>query len=74
MSTKSVIPSKLNTSLPRALLSDNGIVVWSHLEDLALKKPEDSAEFQVLLQTKGLDEIEVRRNFLGAQPEFQTLK
>ena len=61
MSQKSMITSNLNTSLPRALLSDNSIAVWSHLEDLALKKPEDTAEFQVLLQTKGLDEIETRR-------------
>ena len=60
-SNKSMITSNLNTSLPRTLLSDNSIAVWSHLEDLALKKPEDSAEFQVLLQTKGLEEIEIRR-------------
>lgn len=26
-------------------LADSGIVTWSYLEDLALKKPEDSPEF-----------------------------
>jgi hypothetical protein len=26
-------------------LGGNGIVTWSYLEDLALKKPEDSPEF-----------------------------
>lgn len=38
-------------------LKDAGVVTWSYLEDLALKKPEDSPEFQVLIATKGLDEI-----------------
>jgi len=38
-------------------LGGSGIVTWSYLEDLALKKPEDSPEFQVLIATKGLDEI-----------------
>jgi len=45
-----------------------GVVTWSYLEDLALKKPEDSPEFQVLIATKGLEEIQVRRDFLGATP------
>ena len=45
-----------------------GVVTWSYLEDLALKKPEDSPEFQVLIATKGLEEIKVRRDFLGATP------
>ena len=48
----------------------SGIVTWSFLEDLALMKPEDSPEFQVLIAAKGLDEIEVRRNFLDAKPKF----
>lgn len=61
VSNRSMITSNLNTNLPRALLIDNEIAIWNHLEDLALKKPEDSAEFQVLLQTKGLEEIEQRR-------------
>jgi hypothetical protein len=27
------------------LMSDSGIVIWTHLEDLALAKPEESPEF-----------------------------
>ena len=50
----------------------SGVVTWSFLEDLALKKSEDSPEFQVLIATKGLDEIQVRRDFLGATPQFMT--
>jgi len=38
-------------------LGGSGIVTWSFLEDLALKKNEESPEFQVLVATKGLDEI-----------------
>ena len=38
-------------------MADNGIVTWSFLEDLALKKSEESPEFQVLIATKGLEEI-----------------
>lgn len=34
-----------------------GVVTWSYLEDLALKKSEESPEFQVLIATKGLEEI-----------------
>ena len=59
------------TLLPKALLRDNNIITWSVLEDYALMKPEESAEFQVLLQTKGPKEIDTRRQFLGAQPQFQ---
>lgn len=33
------------------------VVTWNMLEDLALAKPDDSPEFQVLLQTKGMVEI-----------------
>lgn len=44
------------------------VVEWNYLEDLALTKPEDSAEFQLLLQTKGLEEIKIRREFLQATP------
>lgn len=43
---------------------------WSYLEDLALEKPEDSQEFQVLLATKGWSEIRIRREFLNAIPEI----
>lgn len=33
----------------RDYLMNKPVVEWSYLEDLALTKPEDSAEFQVLL-------------------------
>ena len=49
-----------------------GVVTWTFLEDLALKKSEESPEFQVLIATKGLDEIHVREEFLSATPQFQT--
>lgn len=52
-------------------LPPSSVVTWSFLEDLALKKPEDSPEFQVLIATKGLEEIQIRRGFLGATPKFQ---
>ena len=51
-----------------------GVITWSFLEDLALKKPEDSPEFQVLVATKGLEEIHVRREFLSATPQFSKNK
>lgn len=44
------------------------VVEWTYLEDLALTKPEESPEFQVLLQTKGFEEIKIRREFLQAEP------
>lgn len=46
-----------------------GVVEWNFLEDLALTRPEESPEFQVLLSTKGLEEIKARRDFLQAVPE-----
>lgn len=49
-------------------LKGSGVVTWTYLEDLALTKAEDSPEFQVLIATKGLEEIQVRRDFLGATP------
>ena len=54
-------------------MDGSGIVTWSFLEDLALMKPEDSPEFQVLIAAKGLDEIEIRRDFLDAKPKFLKL-
>ena len=45
-----------------------GVIEWNYLEDLALTRPEDSPEFQILIQTKGIDEIRVRREFLQAVP------
>ena len=41
------------------------------MEDLALTKPEESPEFQVLLSTKGWEEIKVRREFLHAKPVIE---
>ena len=41
----------------RDFLEGKPAVEWNYLEDLALTKPEDTAEFQVLLQTKGWEEI-----------------
>jgi hypothetical protein len=41
----------------RDFLEGKPVVEWNYLEDLALTKPEDTAEFQVLLQTKGWEEI-----------------
>lgn len=37
---------------------------WTYLEDLALEKPEESEEYQVLLRTKGQKEIDARKAFL----------
>ena len=51
-------------------LKGSGVVTWSYLEDLALKKPEESPEFQVLIATKGIDEITTRREFLRVTPQF----
>ena len=45
-----------------------GVIEWNYLEDLALTRPEDSPEFKILIQTKGIDEIRVRREFLQAVP------
>lgn len=54
----------------RDYLQGKPVEEWSYLEDLALEKPEDSQEFQVILQMKGWNEIQVRREFLNAKPEF----
>lgn len=40
------------------------VIEWNFLEDLALTRPESSPEFLVLLNTKGMDEIKIRREFL----------
>lgn len=45
----------------RAHLDKKEVVMWNYLEDLALAKPDNSLEFQVLLQEKGLEEIQSRR-------------
>ena len=47
----------------------SGVISWGYLDDLALTKHEESPEFQVLLRTKGIEEIRIRREFLQAIPE-----
>lgn len=49
-------------------LENRPVIEWTYLEDLALAKPDDSPEFQVLLQSKGWEEIIIRRDFLQATP------
>lgn len=49
-------------------LENKPVVEWTYLDDLALTKPDNSPEFLVLLQTKGLDEIKIRREFLQVTP------
>jgi predicted nuclease with TOPRIM domain len=49
-------------------LEQKPVIEWTFLEDLALTKPDDSPEFQVLLQSKGWEEIMIRREFLHATP------
>lgn len=49
----------------RDFLNKKGnVIMWNYLEDLALQKPDDSLEFSVLLEEKGWEEIQKRRNFL----------
>ena len=45
-------------------IEGQNVPTWSYLEDLALTRPEDSIEFKCLLDTKGKEEIEKRRDFL----------
>ena len=45
----------------RLHLSGKKVILWNMMEDLALQKPDDSAEFQVLLNSKGHKEILLRR-------------
>ena len=54
----------------RDSLEGKAVIEWSFLEDLALTKPEDAPEFQILLSTKGMGEIRKRREFLLATPEI----
>jgi hypothetical protein len=51
-------------------LNGKQVVLWNFLEDLALKKADDSVEFTVLLQEKGMANICERRNFLSVHPEY----
>lgn len=51
----------------------NSSIGWSEIEDLALAKPEESPEFQILLAEKGWQEIAKRRSFLKATPKLQEI-
>ena len=46
------------------------VVTWTPLEDMALTEPDNSLEFQTLLQEKGWQEIVHRRSFLDVMPVF----
>ena len=47
---------------------------WTYLEDLALAKAQDTTEFQWLLRSKGIAEIEKRRRFLLGGEADQSAK
>lgn len=59
-----------NHKKARQILEKKDCVTWTELEDLALAKPEESPEFQILLSEKGWKEIAKRRSFLGATPKL----
>jgi len=40
------------------------VPMWTYLEDLALTRPEGSMEYKCLVDSKGKEEIEKRKNFL----------
>ena len=40
------------------------VPMWTYLEDLALTRPQDSMEYHCLVESKGKEEIEKRKNFL----------
>jgi len=52
------------------LMNKKNVITWNSLEDMALMKPDNSPEFQTLLQEKGWQEISLRRKFLAAEPVF----
>ncbi len=54
----------------RSHLLGKKVVLWNVMEDLALMKPDDSVEFQVLLNSKGYKEIHLRRQFMKAYPKL----
>ncbi len=55
------------------LSGKKGVVTWNALEDMALGKPDQSIEFQVLLEAKGREEITIRRTFLAAKARYEQL-
>jgi len=40
---------------------------WTDIDDIGLKGSEDTPEYQHLLKTKGADEVERRKKFLGIE-------
>ena len=49
------------------LLKGERVTTWNDIEDLMLRKHLDvkSQEFQLLIKTKGPEEVQKRRDFLG---------
>ena len=66
------IAKATGTKFDQKQMANSGVVLWTYLEDLALRKPEDSPEFKVLKIKKGLDEIQTRREFLHATPIYSS--
>ncbi len=52
------------------ITNPDSVVIWNYLEDLALEYTDDSPEFMVLLNEKGMKEICERRLFLVAEPQY----
>ena len=55
----------------RDYLDGKIVTEWNHLEDLALTKPEDSREYQHLLESKGKEEVAKRKRFLQEKDIFE---
>ena len=53
--------------LIKVLENDATVKRWQTLEDLALRHPEDTPSFQVVLDDKGSDEVIARKTFLEIQ-------
>ena len=68
--TSNFVSVSCNHKKARQILEKKVCVTWTELEDLALAKPEESPEFQILLSEKGWKEIAKRRSFLGATPKL----
>ena len=53
--------------LIKVLENDGTVKRWQTLEDLALRHTEDTPSFQVVLDDKGRDEVNLRKAFLEIQ-------
>jgi hypothetical protein len=49
----------------KKVLEKQSFTTWSAIDDLGLKQSDDSPEYQHLLKSKGLEEVERRKLFLG---------